>query len=98
MMPRWLRTAKRSDDWRTGSTVLSSITSQGASTRRPTRLQKPRLAESRCRHASSLVIRTNPQSAMRSRNKMVMGCLPWARGLTSHRLHLTLRSWSLMRV
>ena len=32
---RWLHTAKRSDSWRTNSTASNSITSQGASMRRP---------------------------------------------------------------
>ena len=40
------RTTKKSDGWRTDSIALNSITSQGTSTKRPTRLRKQCPAES----------------------------------------------------
>ena len=97
-MLRWLRIAEKSASWRTSLMVSSSITSRGVSMRRPMRWRKRHPAKIQCRQASSPAISTNPRFAMRSQNKSVMALLPWARGLTSHRLHPTPKSWSLTRI
>ena len=75
----------------------NSITSQGASTKQPTRLQKQHLAENQSRQVFLPVTNTNPRYATRGQNKPTMALLVQPPGPIRRLLHLTLRSWSLKR-
>ena len=94
MMPRWPRTIEKSAGWRTSSMALNSITSRGASMRRPTCLQKRHPAKSRCQRASSPMTNTSPQSATRGQNRPMTVPPIQPQGLTNRRLHLASKSWS----
>ena len=97
MMPRWRHTVKKSNGWRTDLMASNSITSQAASMKQPTHSQKQHPAESQSQQASLPAINTNPQYAMRGRNKPTMAHLVRPQGPIRQLLRPTPRSWRSKR-
>jgi hypothetical protein len=75
----------------------NSITSQGASIRWPTHLQKRHPVESWGQWASSPATNISPRYATKGQNGPTMAHLIQPQGLTNRRLTPAPRSWSLKR-